>query len=86
MKGAIWGNVLDSRIVAEKVLRGDALDFRILNDGVQRNPEPLDVAGVGLNEDVQVLREARQPVNMSRILTETAGARRTATPVHRSVP
>ena len=72
LKGAVRRNVLDSGIVAQKILRGDALDFRIINDSVQRCSEPLDIAGFGLYENVHILCEAREPMQVKRYSTENS--------------
>jgi len=62
----LGGHVLDGRIPAEQIRGRDVVDVRIVDGVVQRQLQSFDVAGVRLDEDVEILGRAGQSVEVQR--------------------
>lgn len=72
MEGAFRRNILDSRIVPEQVVSRDPLNLGVVEDTLECRPEAGDVLGLGADEEVQVLRSPRQPVQIQGNAPEIA--------------
>src|SRR5581483_4021097 len=57
-------NVLHSGVIAEQVVGGDPVNFRIIKDGPQGSPEPLNILLFGRNEHIKILGKPRKPVKI----------------------
>ena len=65
MKRPSGRNVLDGGVLAEQIRGRDVVDVRIVDDVVECQLQPLDVACLRLDEDVEVFGRAGQAVQFN---------------------
>jgi len=58
--------VLNRRILAKQVLRGNLLDRGIVEDGLESPLQPFDVLGLGCHEKVEIFRRPGQTEQVDR--------------------